>query len=96
MSLHASLSSPIPEETARIAHAAPGFDASVLSEFRTRLGRVPQTCGYCFETSAVPPASYGSAGHEPSKPVRNPSSAPVDLQLSTRSLSTPRSSTSYG
>jgi hypothetical protein len=45
-------------------------------------GRVPQTCGSCFETSAIPPAFYGSAGHEPSKPDRNPSSAPVDLHLS--------------
>src|SRR5262249_8246604 len=56
------------------------------------VGRVPQTGGYCFETSAVPPASYGPAGHEPSKPVRNPSPPLVALHLSKRTLPTPRSS----
>ena len=55
-------------------------------------GRVPGRCGYCFETSPVPSASYASAGHKLSKLVRNPSSAPVDLHRSTRRLSTPRSS----
>src|SRR6267143_3443947 len=45
-------------------------------------GRVPTTCGYCFETSPVPSASFDSAGHKLSKPVPNPSSTPVSLSLS--------------
>src|SRR3989442_14620825 len=47
-----------------------------------QLGRVPTTCGYCFETSPIPSASYESAGHKLSKPVLNPSSTPVSLYLS--------------
>jgi len=52
------------------------------------LGRVPDACGYSFETSPKPPASSDSTGHEPSKSVFNPSLAPLGLHLSTPSLST--------
>ncbi len=49
---------------------------------RPVVGRVPTTCGYCFETSPVPSASFESAGHKLTKPVLNPSSTPVSLSLS--------------
>src|SRR5215813_11446303 len=51
-----------------------------------RAGRVPTTCGYCFETSPVPSASSESAGHKLSKPVLDPSSTPVSLYLSAPQL----------
>ena len=35
-------------------------------------GRVPDACGYSFETSPKPPVSSDSAGHEPFKLVFRP------------------------
>src|SRR5712691_13128227 len=60
---------------------------------RERRGRVPRVCGQCSGTSPKPSASSDSTGHEPSKTVFNPLSAPVGLHLCTLSLSSPRSST---
>jgi hypothetical protein len=60
----------------------------VLGDATGAPGRVPDACGYSFETSSKPPASSDSTGHEPSKSVFNPSLAPLGLHLSTPSLST--------
>jgi len=56
-------------------------------------GRVPDACGYSFETSPKPSASSDSPGYQPAKSVFDPSLAPLGLPRSTPSLSTAWSST---